>query len=44
MKLQEAYEKAVNEEGGEEVRRRVGHRLRELENAVKAMEERAMED
>ena len=43
-KLKEAYEKAVREEGGEEVRRRVGHRLRELENAVKVMEERAMED
>ena len=43
-KLKEAYEKAVSEEGGEEVRRRVGHRLRELENAVKVMEERAMED
>ena len=34
----------MSEEGGEEVRRRVGHRLRELENAVKVMEERAMED
>ncbi|KAK0516661.1 hypothetical protein JMJ35_001264 [Cladonia borealis] len=43
-KLKEAYEKAVSEEGGDEVRRRVGHRLRELESAVKAMEERAMED
>ena len=31
-------------EGGEEVRRRVGGRVRELENAVQAMEESAKED
>lgn len=41
-KLQEAYKKAT--EGpdpavGEEIRRRVGQRIRELENAVVAMEE-----
>lgn len=28
----------------DEVRRRVGHRIRELKNAVEALEERAMED
>ncbi|KGO75243.1 hypothetical protein PITC_010960 [Penicillium italicum] len=28
----------------EEVRRRVGHRIRELKNAIEALEERAMED
>lgn len=42
--MKDAFEKAVSEEGGEEVRRRVGNRVRELENAVKIMEERAMED
>jgi len=43
-KLKEAFERAVGEEGGEEVRTRVGGRVRELERAVEAMEERAMED
>ncbi|KAL6716661.1 hypothetical protein ACLMJK_006229 [Lecanora helva] len=43
-KLKEAFEKAVTEEGGEEVRTRVGGRIRELERAVEAMEEKAMED
>ncbi|MCJ1452331.1 hypothetical protein MMC28_002673 [Mycoblastus sanguinarius] len=43
-KLKEAFEKAVAEPGGEEVRRRVGNRVRELERAVEAMEEMAMED
>ena len=43
-KLQEAYKKAI--EGpdpavGEEIKRRVGQRVRELENAVVAMEEAA---
>ena len=43
-KLKEAFERAVSEEGGEEVRTRVGGRIRELERAVEAMEEMAMED
>ncbi|KAL2038326.1 hypothetical protein N7G274_008975 [Stereocaulon virgatum] len=43
-KLKEAFERAVGEEGGDEIKRRVGNRVRELESAVKAMEERAMED
>ena len=42
-KLKQAFEKAASEEGGEEIRRRVGSRVRELENAVKVMEERAIE-
>ena len=44
VKLKEAFERAVSEEGGEEVRTRVGGRIRELERAVEAMEEMAMED
>lgn len=43
-KLKAAFEKAVAEEGGEEVRTRVGGRIRELERAVEAMEEMALED
>ncbi|MCJ1376377.1 hypothetical protein MMC20_007619 [Loxospora ochrophaea] len=44
-KLKEVYEKAIGEEdGGEEIVRRVGQRVRELDAAVKAMEDRAMED
>ena len=43
-KLKEAFEKAVNDDGGEEVRTRVGGRIRELERAMEAMEEAAMED
>ncbi|KAK3178004.1 hypothetical protein OEA41_000136 [Lepraria neglecta] len=43
-KLKKAFEKAVAEEGGEEIKRRVGNRVRELESAVATMEERAMED
>ncbi|KAL8914296.1 MAG: hypothetical protein Q9172_007118 [Xanthocarpia lactea] len=43
-KLKEAFEHAVRDENGEEVRRRVGNRIRELEQGVVAMEERAMED
>lgn len=48
----EAYRKATSADGGEgggdagtaeEVRRRVGQRVRELEQGVKAMEERALE-
>jgi hypothetical protein len=45
--LKEAYEKALREtspEVSKEIQSRVGQRIRELENAVKAMEELAMED
>lgn len=44
-KLQEAYKAVVegpDKETGEEVKRRIGQRIRELENAVTAMEEMAM--
>lgn len=43
-KFQAAFEHAVKGEGGEEIRNRIGQRVRELENAVKAMDEMAMED
>lgn len=43
-KLKEMFEAAVaNAETGEEVQRRIGSRIRELENAVKNMEELAQE-
>lgn len=45
--LKEAFERAVKEsdpEVGKEIQNRVGPRIRELENAVKAMEEMAVED
>ncbi|KIW98792.1 uncharacterized protein Z519_00455 [Cladophialophora bantiana CBS 173.52] len=45
--LQEAFQKALKEtspEVSKEIQGRVGPRIRELENAVKAMEEMAMED
>jgi len=45
--LKDGFEKAVKEsdpEVGKEVQSRVGQRIRELENAVKVMEEMAMED
>lgn len=38
------FEKAVAGENGEEVKSRVGHRIRELDNAVKALERSALED
>jgi len=47
QKLKDFYEKAVKEsspEVGAEIQRRVGQRIRELDNAVTAMEESAMED
>lgn len=43
-KLKELYEEALKGENGEEVKRRVGNRIRELENAIKSMEELALED
>ncbi|KIW17781.1 hypothetical protein PV08_04976 [Exophiala spinifera] len=45
--LKDAFEKAVKEsdpEVGKEIQSRVGQRIRELENAIKAMEQMAMED
>ncbi|MDI1490925.1 MAG: hypothetical protein OHK93_002130 [Ramalina farinacea] len=44
VKLKTAYDTAIRGEGGEEIQRRIGGRMRELEMAVKAMNERAMED
>ncbi|KAL8661252.1 MAG: hypothetical protein Q9202_005736 [Teloschistes flavicans] len=43
-KLKTAFETAVQGDNGEEIRRRIGQRIRELERGVEAMEERAMED
>lgn len=45
--LQEGFQKAIKESSpdvAKEVQSRVGPRIRELENAVKAMEEMALED
>jgi len=45
--LKEAYEKAIQESSpdvAKEITGRVSQRIRELENAVTAMEERAMQD
>ncbi|KAI9649671.1 hypothetical protein NHQ30_002252 [Ciborinia camelliae] len=44
LMLKEMYVDAIEGEHGEEVKRRVGQRFRELEQGVKALEERAMED
>lgn len=44
-RVQEAYQSAINgtDEGlAEEVKRRIGHRIRELEHGVKAMEDLAL--
>ncbi|KAF6234761.1 hypothetical protein HO173_006981 [Letharia columbiana] len=43
-KFKEAYEKAINSADGEQIKNRIGSRVRELERAVEAMEEMAMED
>ena len=47
--FKQAYERAVEEEGnhpgsGEEIRGRIGQRVREMENAMEALNERAKED
>ncbi|KAG0652904.1 hypothetical protein D0Z07_0439 [Hyphodiscus hymeniophilus] len=42
--LKEMFEEAIEGEDGEEVKRRVGQRIRELDEGVKALEERALED
>ena len=43
-KLKAAFEEAIKDEGGEEIKNRIGQRVRELENAVAAMDEMAKED
>jgi hypothetical protein len=42
--LKEMFQKAIEGEDGEEVKRRVGQRIRELDNAVEALEKSAIED
>lgn len=44
QKLKEMYGSAIEGEYGEEIKRRVGQRLRELEQGILALEERAQED
>ena len=43
-KFKKAYEEAVGGVDGEEIKNRIGSRVRELDRAVEAMEEKAMED
>ena len=43
-KLKEMFEKALAASEGEEVQRRVGQRIRELNNAVKGLEKTALEE
>lgn len=42
-RLKEMFESAVSGANGEEVKRRIGGRIRELDNAVVALEEKALE-
>jgi ribonuclease HI len=42
--LKEMYGKALEGEDGEEVKRRIGQRIRELDHAVQALEQSALED
>jgi len=42
--LKEMYEQALQSEAGEEIRGRVGQRIRELDNAVQEMEKKGLED
>jgi hypothetical protein len=44
VKLKEMFEKAVAGNEGEEVQRRVGQRIRELDNAVEGLEKAALEE
>ncbi|KAF7903431.1 uncharacterized protein EAF01_006480 [Botrytis porri] len=44
QKLKDMYDAAIEGEYGEEIKRRVGSRVRELEQGVRALEERALED
>lgn len=43
-KLKEMFEDACRGSDGEEVRRRIGGRIRELDNAVQALERSALEE
>lgn len=43
-KFKEVYEKAIKSADGEQIKNRIGSRVRELERAVEVMEEKAMED
>jgi hypothetical protein len=43
-KLKEMFEKAVAGSDGQEVQKRVGQRIRELDNAVQGLEKAALED
>jgi hypothetical protein len=43
-KLKELFDKAVEGTVGEEVNRRVGQRVRELDNAVQGLEKAALEE
>ena len=43
-KFKGVYERAIGSVDGEKIKGRIGSRVRELERAVEAMEERAMED
>ena len=43
-KLKTAFDQAVKSPHGEEIHRRVGQRIRELDRAVEAMEEQAKQD
>jgi len=42
--LKEMFQKAIDGEEGEEVKRRVGQRIRELDHAIIALEESALEE
>ena len=42
--MKEMFERAVEGTDGEEVKRRVGQRIRELDHAVQALEKSALED
>jgi hypothetical protein len=42
--LKEMYEKALEGKDGEEIKRRIGQRIRELDNAVEALEKSALEE
>lgn len=42
--LKEVYEKALEGSDGEEVKKRIGQRIRELDHAVQALEKSALEE
>ncbi|KAL9124817.1 MAG: hypothetical protein Q9217_005895 [Psora testacea] len=44
VKLKTVFEGAIKGEGGEEIQKRIGGRMRELERAVEAMEEWAKQE